>query len=112
MKQVLPFVLALLLSPYAEAFDFNGCEITEIVLAGDQNAHVGLNCTISNIPACAVSSNYFGFDKTTLAGKQYLAMLMSAQAMGSKITGIVDHSICPVFQGNVALLNHLRVAKQ
>jgi hypothetical protein len=110
-KRIVPFLFSTLLSSLASASDFSGCGIVEIVLVGDQNAHVQLNCLISNRPACASAGNFFGFDKSTPAGKQYLAMVMAAQAMNATVEGFVDQNSCPAWQGNVALLVHLRVKK-
>jgi hypothetical protein len=95
----------------AKALDFSDCTVGEIVVAGDQNAHVQLSCAVSNAPACAVAPTYVGFDKSTAAGKQYLALFMLAQATGGKVAGLVDHASCPAWQGNVAYLSHLRVSK-
>ena len=94
------------------AFDFSGCQVMEIVAADTYNAHVHLNCAIANRPTCAVDT-YFAFDKSTTAGKQYLAMVMSAQALGAYLTGNVvhDEGSCPGWQSNVALLNHLRLTR-
>jgi len=92
------------------ASDFSACEVVEIVVAGEQNAHVQLSCSVSNRPPCAVAQSYVAFDKSTAAGKQYLALFMSAQAMNAKVEGFVDQA-CPAWQSNVALLSHLRVKK-
>ena len=96
----------------AYASDFVGCDVVEIVAVGDQNAHVQLSCAVSNAPACAVANTYVGFDKSTAAGKQYLAMFMFAQATNAKVEGLVDHTQCPVWQSNVSLLVMLRVKRQ
>ena len=111
---VLRFMLAgvittLSSSALAQGFDFSACMVNEIVVSGDQNAHVQLSCNVSNGPACAAASNYVGFDKSTTAGKQYLALFMMAQSTGAKVTGMVDHAACSPWQGNVAYLTHLRV---
>jgi hypothetical protein len=103
---------ALLIAPsLAKALDFSGCTVGEIVVAGDQNAHVQLSCAVSNAPPCAVGVTYVGFDKSTAAGKQYLALFVLAQATGGKVAGFVDHASCPPWQGNVTYLTHLRVSK-
>lgn len=101
--------LATLSAAPAYAYDFSGCQVTEIVLAGENNAHVRLSCSAINTPACATAKNFIGFDKSTTGGKQYLAMLMMAHAMNGKVEGTVDHSVCAPHQGNVPLLAHLRV---
>lgn len=95
----------------AAASDFSACDVVEIVLAGDQNAHVQLSCTVANAPACASSPNFVGFDKSTNSGKQYLALFMSAQSMNAKVEGYVDHTSCSPWQGNVPLLTMLRVKR-
>lgn len=92
------------------AYDFSGCEVAEIVLVGEQNAHVQLSCEVKNLPPCAVAKTFVAFDKSTDAGKQYLALFMSAQAMSGKVTGTVFQT-CSTWQTNVALLGHLRVKK-
>ena len=91
------------------AGDFTGCAAEEIVVAGDQNGHVRLNCQIANLPACA-SQSWVAFDKSSVAGKQYLAMIVYAQSVGAKLEGNVAQT-CSPFQGNVALLIHLRVTR-
>lgn len=111
MKAIIPVAFSVLFSSYAVALDFTDCHIGEIVLDGDINAHVSLDCLINSAPACATANTYFGFDKSTPAGKQLLAMVMTAQASGARLTGIVDHYTCPTFQPNVTLLVHLRVAQ-
>jgi len=110
-KLILSLACSALICTHAEAFDFNTCAVVEIVITGDQNAHVQLDCAINNVPPCATANTYFAFDKSTPAGNQYLAMVMAAQAMNAKLTGDVDHSSCPPFQGNVAYLMHLRMLK-
>jgi len=96
----------------AFSFDFVGCQVVEVVVADVQNAHVHLNCAVANRPACATDS-FFTFDKSTTAGKEYLAMAMSAQALGAYLTGNIvhDEGSCPTWQSNVALLNHLRMTR-
>ena len=89
MKAIIPVAFSALFSSYAVAFDFTECHIGEIVLDGDQNAHVQLDCLINNAPACATANMYFGFDRSTPTGKQYLAMVMTAQASGARVTGQV-----------------------
>lgn len=111
MKKILGLIVLGLLPMYALAFDFNGCSIVDIVTDGDKNAHIQLSCFIQNAPTCATSSNFFGFDKSTSAGKQWLAMVSLAYATNSKVTGNVSRSSCAAFQGNVTNLEHLRVSK-
>jgi hypothetical protein len=111
MKPIIAVAFSALFSSYAVAFDFENCHVVEIVVHGDQNAHVQLDCTVNNAPACATANTYFGFDKSTPAGKQLLAMVMTAQASGASLTGLVDPNVCSPFQGNVALLIHLRVRR-
>lgn len=97
----------------AAAYDFSACQVMEVVLADAQNAHVQLSCSISNRPTCASTSAYFTFDKSTTAGKQYLALILSAQAQSANLTGNVSHDegSCPAWQSNVALLVHLRMTR-
>lgn len=95
----------------ASASDFAGCDVVRIVATGDQNAHVQLSCIVANIPPCASASQFVAFDKSTTAGKQYLALFMSAQAMNAKVEGYVDHASCAPWQGNVVLLTYLSVTK-
>jgi hypothetical protein len=109
---VISIVFAAVIAPApALAYDFTDCTVGEIVSAGDQNAHVQLGCYVTNVPACATGANYVGFDKSTTAGKQYLALFMMVQETGGKVTGYVDHAVCSPWQGNVPYLNHLRVAR-
>ena len=107
-KPLLTFLLSVASAVPAFAYDFSGCQVIEIVIAGENNAHVQLDCAVTNAPACAVANRYLGFDKSTTGGKHYLTMLTLAHAMGGKIEGSVDHAVCSPFQGNVPLLNGLR----
>ena len=79
------------------------------MVAGDQNGHVRLNCLIANLPACATQS-WVAFDRSSVAGKHYLAMFFYAQSVGAKLEGYVAQTCSPV-QGNVALLINLRVTR-
>lgn len=107
------WILALALSAplTALATDFTDCEVLEIVAAGDQNGHVGLSCLVSNRPACAVAGTWVGFDKSTVAGKHYLAVFLTAQAMNARVSGWIDRSVCSPVQGNVALLAQVRMKR-
>ena len=107
----LVFVLCSILPLTVRAFDFNNCQVEEVVVAGVNNAHVRLSCTVEPRPACAVAGNYVGFDKSTAEGKQYLATMLTAFASNSKVTGFVNDGVCSTYQGNVALLEHLRLRK-
>lgn len=93
----------------SHAGDFTNCTVEEIVLAGDQNGHARLNCPIANLPPCA-SQSWVAFDKSTLGGRQYLAMLTYAQSIGARVEGYITQT-CSPYQPNVALLNHLRVTR-
>lgn len=110
MKKIIIFVVVMLVSQFSNAWDFSGCKITEVVIGGSQNAHIALNCGIK-APACATAGNYFAFDKSTKEGEQYLSMVMMAFSMDLPVTGLVDDNICPSFQPNVSLLEHIRVKK-
>jgi hypothetical protein len=94
----------------AAAYSFVDCNVVEIVVSGNQNAHVQLRCMPVNLPACAAGNPYFAFDRSTNEGKHYLATVTMAYATGSKVTGWVSASCAP-FQNNVALLTHLRVRR-
>jgi hypothetical protein len=111
MKKVIFLAAALAASNFAQAWDFNGCKVTEVVVAAGDNAHVALNCSISPRPACGTADNYFGFDKSTQEGELYLSVILTAFAMDLPITGFVNDSVCPSFQSNVSLLEHLRIKK-
>ena len=104
-------LLGIFASPLSHSADFNDCQVVEVVAAGANNAHIQLSCWIEPRPACASSGNYFGFDKSTEEGKQYLSMVLTAFASGAKLTGWVDDAQCPTFQPNVTLLQHLRMTK-
>src|SRR5262245_8850201 len=78
-RAVVAFVCLLPCSTAFAAYDFTDCQVLEVVAAGDHNGHAFLDCTVSNAPACAIP-RYIGFDKATDSGKQFLAMLLSAQA--------------------------------
>ena len=102
---------ALLTAP-AYAADFNACSVVQIVVVGDQNAHVQISCPvpISNVPACASVPSFIGFDKSTPAGKQYLSLLTYAHAIGGKVGGYVNPNSCSPWQTNVAWLTALIVS--
>jgi hypothetical protein len=104
-------ILCLSINAPSFSADFTECQVIEIVLAGEQNAHVLLNCPTQNAPTCASANNYVGFDKSTTAGKQYLALLIYAHANNAKVTGDIDKAICSPWQGNVPLLTHLRMKR-
>jgi hypothetical protein len=105
-------ILSVFASPLAcSAADFENCKVTEIVSAGIHNGHVAMDCTINPRPACAAAGNFFGFDKSTEEGKQYMSMILTAFASGSTLTGYVDDAQCSPYQGNVAWLKHLRMRK-
>ncbi|MEJ2612134.1 MAG: hypothetical protein P8179_19210 [Candidatus Thiodiazotropha sp.] len=105
-------IVSIFASPLAcSAADFENCKVTEIVSAGINNAHVAIDCAIDPRPACATPGNYFGFDKSTEEGKQYMSMILTAFASGSTLTGYVDNAQCSPYQENVAWLKHLRMRK-
>ena len=110
MKKIILMMFCLFTTP-AFAWDFTACNVVEIVITGEKNAHIQLNCVVVNAPACAAGSTFVGFDKSTTAGKQYLALFTTAFTMNMKVTGFVDHTSCPVWQPNVSMLTHLRVTK-
>lgn len=91
-------------------FHFNNCEVLEIVIAGNQNGHAQLSCTPSPLPPCAAGNPWVAFDKSTPDGRQYLAMLTLAQSTGARVSGYVA-TWCPAWQGNVVMLEHLRVRR-
>ncbi|MEP0064411.1 hypothetical protein [Paraglaciecola sp.] len=91
--------------------DFNDCKVIEIITAGANNGHVLLDCTIEPVPVCAVAPKYFGFDKSTDEGKQYMSVVLTAFASGATLSGYVNDTSCSPYQGNVALLEHLRMKK-
>jgi len=114
MKQIFIILTLLIVPNYTFAWDFSECLVAEVILGDDdRNAHVQLDCSISNVPSCAVANRYFAIDRSTESGKQKLALVMTAQASGMKVTGniVQGENSCPVWQGNVALLAHLRVKK-
>lgn len=106
-------IVLLLFSNNLMSADFSSCHVSEIVLSGNINAHVQLDCVISGLPSCAEAKSYFAFDKSTESGKQYLSLLMAAFAANMKVSGYVykEENTCPSWQTNVALLSHLRVKK-
>ena len=105
------FLICLTNAPLAFGFDFEGCSVEEVIVAGSSNAHVRLDCTISPRPECATSYTYFGFDKSTKEGEQYLSVVLTAFASGAKVTGLVHDTDCPLVQGNVTLLQHIRLTR-
>ncbi len=114
VKTITLGLLTLLLFPLKlSAADFENCKIVEVVVSGELNAHVALDCTISNRPSCATAGHYFGFNKSTETGKQYLSTVLTAFAANMNVAGYVDSSpnSCPSWQTNVALLTHLRIKR-
>jgi hypothetical protein len=104
-------LIGFLVSPLSYSADFDNCRVVEIVSAGPNNAHVNMDCAIAQRPTCAVAGTYFGFDKATEEGKQYMSMVLTAYATGSYLTGKVHDTQCSPYQGNVALLQSLRMRK-
>jgi hypothetical protein len=114
MKNRIFLIIILLLPSFAYAFDFNDCNIVEVVLGGDdRNAHVQLDCVINNVPTCATSNKYFAFDRSSESGRQKLGVLLAAHAANMKVTGTINQAegTCPTWQSNVAYLQHIRVRK-
>ncbi len=110
--KVLSIIFLCLLTPaISHGYDFEDCKIVEVIVAGVNNAHVQLNCGIQPRPGCASAGTYFAFDKSTEEGKQYLSVVLTAFASNSNVTGNVDDALCSTYQGNVALLTHLRMRK-
>lgn len=110
-----PFFLSAFLCVATQAvhaqMHFNNCDIVEIVVGQDPyNAHIQLSCVPSPQPPCAMGNPFVAFDKSTAAGRQFLALFIMAQASGRKVSGFVDSS-CASFQTNVALLTQLRVQR-
>ena len=93
------------------AHDFDSCKIVEVVAAGAQNGHIQLDCVVKNAPACAGAPSFVGFDKSTEEGKQYLSIALAAFATNANVSGNVDKNACSPHQGNVPLLQHLRLKK-
>lgn len=93
------------------ARDFDNCTVKEIIVAGATNGHVRISCGISPRPTCATAGDYFGFDKSTEEGKQYLSMVLTAYATDALVSGNVHDTLCPASQGNVGLLTHLRMKR-
>jgi len=112
MKKML-ILISLFISTAASASsrDFENCKVVEVVIAGANNAHVRLDCNVSPRPACATSGTYFGFDKSTQEGEQYLSVVLTAFASDSNVSGYVDDVQCAIPQSNVALLEHIRMTK-
>jgi hypothetical protein len=110
MKMLKHTLLMMLFTSAAHSADFDNCKVVEIVTAGSNNAHIGVDCQITPRPTCAVG-NYFGFDKSTDEGKMYMSIALTAFASGASITGYVDDNSCLPFQPNVAQLQHLRLKK-
>ncbi|MCC4796840.1 hypothetical protein BCT30_16565 [Enterovibrio norvegicus] len=112
MKRIsILYTVSICISNYAYSADFDNCKVTEIIAAGPTNGHVALDCIIEPRPACASAGNFFGFDKSTDEGKQYMSMVLTAFASNATLTGYVIDSQCSLHQGNVALLEHLRLRK-
>lgn len=93
------------------ARDFQNCKILEIVVAGAQNSHVRMNCHVEPRPACASAGTWFGFDKSTEEGKQYLSIALTAYSTNSNVSGYVHNTLCSPYQGNVSWLRHIRMTK-
>jgi hypothetical protein len=104
-------LVLLCISSLAYSADFDNCKVVEIIASGQFNAHAQLDCQIATRPACAIAGSYFGFNKSTEEGKIYMSLILTAFASGSPVTGYVDDNNCSPYQGNVALLTHLRVRK-
>jgi hypothetical protein len=104
------FALACFSKP-SWASDFTGCSVVKIIVDGDQNGFVQVSCptAIAGLPACATAPAYVGFDKSPPAGKQYLSLMPDAQATSTKVDGNINHTVCSVWQSNVALLTALVV---
>jgi hypothetical protein len=102
------FVLAF--PAHAQTAHFNSCEVVEIIVAGESNAHVQLSCMPTSVPQCGQNNPFVAFDKSTLEGKQYLAVFMTAFATGARVSGYV-YNHCPSFQPNVAALAHVRMRR-
>lgn len=99
------------LSSVSYSADFDSCKVVEIVTAGANNFHAKIDCNIEPRPPCAVAGSYFGFDKSTDEGKQYMSIVLTAFSMGAKLTGYIDNTQCSPHQGNVGLLIHIRMRK-
>jgi hypothetical protein len=94
------------------SWDFTDCNVVTIIAEGANNGQVALSCNINNVPICGAQlPAYFGFDKSTEEGKQYLSIVLTAFASGAKVSGAVDHSSCSPYQGNVALLKSIGIKK-
>jgi hypothetical protein len=95
----------------AIAGTFSACTVVSIIVIGDQNAHIQLNCPAAFVspPACSLPG-YVGFDKSTPAGKQYLSLFTYAHAVGGKVGGNIDSTYCSPFQTNVALMTAMVVS--
>ena len=97
---------------YAYGEDFENCQVVDIRFGvDDRNAHVKLDCMVTPRPACAVSGDYVGFDRATESGKQKLSLFLTAFASGARVSGNVDDSACPAYQGNIALLTSMKILK-
>jgi len=112
IKIVLILLFSSLVTSFSYAEDFKDCQVVEVVSAGEKNSHVLLDCEIhvDARPSCALP-NFVGFDNSTVEGKNYMSMVLTAFASGAKLRGFVDGLVCSPFQNNVALLNHLRMYK-
>ncbi|WP_413701172.1 hypothetical protein ACLKMH_05525 [Psychromonas sp. KJ10-10] len=95
----------------SNAMDFDNCKVIEIVTEGKNNANIRLNCLVTNGPAYANAGDYVGFDKSTDAGKQYMSVFLTAFASSASVAGLVNDTYCSLYQGNVALIEHLRMTK-
>jgi hypothetical protein len=83
-------VLGLPVTDAQAQMHFAACTVGEIVLHGENNAHVQLGCPVSPRPPCAIAGTYVAFDKATTEGRQYLAMFTMAQASGALVTGLAS----------------------
>ena len=110
--RILTFTACTLVAMNASAApDFSGCDVLRVIATGEQNGHVHLSCQVSNLPACATANQFVAFDRSTTTGKHYMAMFMSAQAMGGKVEGNIDRASCAPWQSNVGVLTYLSVTK-
>ncbi len=115
VSSILAIVLLVWMGNVFADYHFTNCHVVEIVSSGNvNNAHVRLDCAISPRPSCATAANWFGFDKSTDTGKQYLSLVSMAFSMNAVVTGTVNQTegSCPAWQTNVSMLAHIRVKRQ
>lgn len=114
MRKYIPILMMLLTitTNTSHARDFENCKILEVVLDSGSNAHIQLDCSISNRPACANTDKYVALNKETESGKQLLSLVLTAFAAKMNISGFVENAenTCPTWQSNVAMLRHLRAS--